>query len=146
MQKLFDRLHRYEAYVPLYLRLGLGIVFFWFGIDKFITPEIWIGMVPPSITQFLPISPALFNVIQGAAETLVGTMLIIGWKHQLAALMGGIILLPIIGLMLFEGVYDIALRDIGLLSIVISLLVTPETICSIDAWKERTREEKLARR
>ena len=140
MSKLADLLHRYEAYVNVVLRLGLGIVFFWFGVDKFIHPKFWIGFIPQFIKPFIPVSLGLFNNIQGVVEAVVGLLLIIGLWRQLAAAIAGIILIPIIIATFVLGVPDIALRDIGLLSIAIVLTIIPETILSVDSLiKKRKR-------
>ena len=131
----FDWLHRYEGYNLLFLRIGLGVVFFWFGVDKFIHPDFWIGFIPGYMIPLIPVSLALFNVIQGVVETVVGVLLIIGLWRQVAAIFAGLILIPIIVVTFGFGTYDLALRDIGLLSIAVVLAVTPETFLSIDAWR-----------
>ena len=139
---IVDWLHKYEAYVPVFLRFGLGVIFFWFGIDKFLHPLLWRGFIPPFVEALLPISVGLFESIQGVIEIIVGVLLIIGLWRQFAAAVAGLILIPIIIVTFAIGAYDIALRDVGLLAVSISLTVVPETIFSVDKWRKLKKLRK----
>ncbi len=141
--KLLDYLHRFEAYVPFILRIGLGLVFLWFGLDKFVHPKFWMNLVPEFIANLVPFSLSTFNLLQGIVETVVGLLLLIGLWHQFAAIIAGLILIPIVAVMGVQGIYDIALRDFGLLCIAVAIAVTPETIIGVDSWRIRRIEEKI---
>lgn len=142
---LSDRLHRYEAHVPLFLRFGLGLIFFWFGVDKFIHPTFWISYVPPWAVPLIPLSLESFNIVQGVVETIIGTLLIVGLWRQSVAGIAGLIMIPIIIATFSLGLYDIAVRDIGLFFVALSLAVTQETILSVDTWLNQRRHLKHTR-
>lgn len=109
-----------KGFVPLLLRLGLGIIFFWFGFTKFTDLDFWMGFIPPWMESILPISVNSFLYIQGFIETLIGILLIIGLLVRLSAFVAALILITII---LTLGFNDLALRDFGLLMMALSLTI-----------------------
>ena len=141
MKDILDKLHRYEAYVPLYLRIGLGIALVAMGIDMIRNAQ-W-GQIMTSQGA----GPGAWAIL----GIMIGAALLLGLKHQTAALAAGILIMidmvmPLItsyGVYGIMGGYDSPIISISLLSIAVSLAVTPETICSIDAWRERKRLERV---
>ena len=113
-------LEKKKDLVPFLLRLGLGIIFFWFGITKFTNIESWYSFIPPWLESLLPISVNMFLYIQGAIETLIGLFLILGIFVRKSAFLAALILIVII---ITVGFNDISLRDFGLLMIAISLMI-----------------------
>jgi len=116
----FKFLEKKKDLVPFLLRLGLGIIFFWFGITKFTNIESWYSFIPPWLESLLPISVNMFLYIQGAIETLIGLFLILGIFVRKSAFLAALILIVII---ITVGFNDISLRDFGLLMIAISLMI-----------------------
>ncbi len=113
-------------YSNLVLRLGLAVVFFWFGIDKFFHPDYWINAwVPQSVSSFaanFKIRPTDIIYISGVFEVLVGTSLatniFIAFFSSLAVLFMG-------NIMFFNGFSEILVRDIGLMGALLSLIFWP---------------------
>jgi uncharacterized membrane protein YphA (DoxX/SURF4 family) len=101
------------------LRLGLGIIFFYFGVDKFVHVYRWVGFIPT--WMYLPISAELFMYIQGVIETAIGVLLLSGYFVRYAAGVSAVILLGIVATMGFN---DIMIRDLGLLLMAVSLCVS----------------------
>ena len=106
----------------IFLIGGLAFVFGWFGIDKFVHPTLWMGFLPPWMDGFLGISKTVWIVIVGASEILLALMILIPVRmiRQLGAAFMGIHLL---GVLWQLGWNDIAVRDIGLLTGSIALLL-----------------------
>jgi uncharacterized membrane protein YphA (DoxX/SURF4 family) len=118
-----------KEYVPLILRIGLGIPFFWFGIDKFFNPIFWARFIPEYMKSLIPISINSFMYLQGTIEVLVGIFLIIGLFTRITSYLSSIILIVVI---ISVGFNNISLRDVGLLSISISLIYLNSGKLSID--------------
>ncbi len=116
----------------LVARVGIAAVFLWFGIDKFIHPIEWAGWVPDWMTALIPMSLVSFMYIQGAIETVVGALLLIGYQTRFAALLAVVTLCGVILAMIGTGSTDVLLRDVGLLAASISLLFTGSDCMSID--------------
>jgi uncharacterized membrane protein YphA (DoxX/SURF4 family) len=51
----------------LILRIGLGIVFVDFGIEKLVSPEAWLMFVPPTAARVLTEGPGLIRTLQTQA-------------------------------------------------------------------------------
>lgn len=113
-------------YSNIFLRIGLSFVFFWFGIDKFIHSDYWLNAwVPANIIDFAAIfkmqgSDIVF--ISGIFEILVAislfTNIFIGIFSFLAALFLG-------SIMIFHGINEVLIRDVGLIGGLISVFFWP---------------------
>ncbi len=120
-----------DAVAVFLLRLGLGGVFFWFGVDKCLHPESWKGWVPVFIQNRLPVSMNLFLVGQGAAEAILGLLLVVGFLTRFSSLLCALILAAII---YFSGFNEVMVRDLGLLAMAFSILVSGPKALSMDHW------------
>jgi uncharacterized membrane protein YphA (DoxX/SURF4 family) len=99
-------------YSFLVLRIGLGIVFLWFGIDKIINPLNWAGWVPEGIRPLIPFDDEVHMAIQGVVEGALGALMVAGLFTRIVGIISSAVLLAII---IAIGLNDIAGRDIGLL-------------------------------
>lgn len=119
-------------YSNLILRLGLAVVFFWFGIDKFFHPDYWVNAwVPQSISLFaanFKIRPIDIIYISGVFEVLVGTSLV---TNIFIAFFSSFAILFLGSIMLFNGFSEILIRDIGLMGALLSLIFWPRSRNSI---------------
>lgn len=115
-----------EEYVSILLRLGVGFVFVWFGVDKFFHPAVWLGWVP---------MPASNNLIYflGAVETLVGLFILFGFLLKFAAIVASLMLFGIIVSIPFS---EISVRDISIFFAALALLFSRDSF-SIDVWWRR---------
>lgn len=157
--KYKDKLRESQKYVPFILRIGLGLVFFIFGIDKFFRPEYWIGWMPEWAINFVPFNINYFMYFQGFIEAIIGLLLIVGLFTQIAALTSATILGLIIITFVFNSTSishfsqlhidkDIfplllngtMLRDLGLLAIAISLFLLGGGKISLDNYIKRYKK------
>ena len=116
-----------KDYAALMLRLALSFIFIYFGIDKFINPENWIGYARP-LENLLPFSIALFILLLGVIETIIGALLLLGLFTQLASIIAFIMLIAIIFTIPFN---EISIRDIALAGIAFYLIFN-KTKLSLD--------------
>ncbi len=101
-------------------RLGLAIVFLWFGINQLLAPENWISWLPLWIEN-VPGSPEMHIIMHGLFDTTVGILLFSGYFARIGALGAAAGLAGIISTI---GYNDIAVRDFGLL--IVALAVASE--------------------
>ncbi len=88
-----DKLRRY---IPLLLRLPLGFIFVFFGIEKFLEPAATLAIIQASMVAFLfPPGNAMIYVI-GAVESIVGVCLLLNIQLRKTAFLASILLLNII--------------------------------------------------
>lgn len=94
--------------------VGLAFVFAYFGVDKFVHPQLWIDWMPLWMDGLLGMSNHAWMLITGAAEIFFALMLIIPVRsiRQTGAFLCA---LHLVAVLTQTGWNDIAVRDIGLL-------------------------------
>jgi uncharacterized membrane protein YphA (DoxX/SURF4 family) len=111
---------KHEELVFAAVRLAVGGVFLWFGLDKFVHPQNWFGWVPVWVWPLLPFSPDTFMFLQGAVEAVIGALLILGRWVRLAALSAGVFL---VALTAAVGANEITIRDGAMVGGCIALII-----------------------
>ena len=104
----------------LLLRIGLGIVFIWFGIDKFLRPELWEGWIPILIQSILQSKVLTFLYFLGVFEVIIGVLVLVGFYTRVAAGIAALFLFAVV-LSSFSG--EILVRDIGLIFLALGIVV-----------------------
>lgn len=121
-------LRKFKAYSPGIARIGVGLVFFIFGIDQIIRPEVWFAFIPQFALEF-GISQYTLIYLNGAFDLIIGTLLLLGLLIRISSGLG---ILHLIGLVLTFGYTDIAVRDFGLLIVLISVFLQGPDRLSLD--------------
>ena len=108
----------WKEYSPAFLRIGMGLVFLWFGSNQLINPEDWIGYLPSFLLGVA--RPELFMYGNGTLEVVLGVCLVAGLFVRLSAV---ILALHLIGIISSLGYNAVAVRDFGLMmaTIVVAL-------------------------
>ena len=122
----------------LLLRVGLGVVFVGFGIDKMTNPDAWLMYVPQWGAQLLSDTPGLVRAVetQGLLELVLGLHIAAGLMTRWFAA-GAAVLLAMI--LVTVGWTPIGVRDFGLLTATIALVGFGPGLFSVDAWWSRAR-------
>lgn len=111
----------------LILRIGLAVVFLWFGVDKFIQPQYWINAwVPQTVIDVVGksgLSAQDFIHLIGILEVLIALSLITGFFARYFSAAGACFLVVVV---LSSGFNEVLIRDIGLNGALIALAVWPE--------------------
>ncbi|MBI2102804.1 DoxX family protein [Candidatus Woesearchaeota archaeon] len=122
-------LDRYQQYAPFITRIGIGVVFFWFGMIQIFNGQTFLGYLP-GFTKLIPLQPLTIIFLNGLFDTTVGLFLLAGFLTRLTSFVATLhLLFVIIGL----GYNDIAIRDLGLLIICISIFCNGPDRWSFDA-------------
>ena len=119
----------------LILRIGIGLVFLLFGIDKLRRPLNWVIYLPADMGQAIQnsglVSVVQFLGIQGFIEAALGFHLIVGCLGRWTALGCSVLLMAIISVI---GFGETGIRDVGLLSAALALTFLGPGDWSIDGW------------
>ncbi len=116
----------------LLIRIGLAIVFLWFGVDKFIHPTYWLNAwVPDAFVSFLArlkLSGTDFIYLGGIFEVLAGVSLVSGFfiKYFSVAAVLFLMVVLVTTLDLTHTFSEILVRDIGLIGALLALAFWPE--------------------
>ena len=129
-----NKVQSYQWLAPIFLRIGVGVVFFLFGVDKFFHVQNWIAYLPTWIMPFLPVSAELFMYIHGVIEALLGFFLIIGFWSRTAGFVCAIMLFIFT---ISLGYNEISIRDFGLFLGALALSLREQMKWSMDSWMKR---------
>lgn len=118
-------------------RYGLGVVFLWFGMDKFLIHEFYVSwfLATQRVTMLLP-SPdlSLSIYVIGAVELVIGTFLFAGIKIRLVSIVVIVWLVIILVTAQYPSSFP---QDIGLVGIAVMLALTNVT------WKNAYTDKFL---
>ncbi len=121
---------KHHKFVPLALRIGLGVAFFYLGMyEKFLNPhdsELVVNTF--NLMNVIPVAPVLWVLGAGIVECLLGILLILGFETRLVA----VISFVVISLSFFyfkESVYS----HVTLFAALSMLVVTGAGKYSVDA-------------
>lgn len=116
----------------LCLRLGLGIVFIWIGIDVWRYPEAWLGYVPADVGFGVPRETALSAV--SAFDVALGIVIMMNVWTKLA---GFVAAMHLLGVVAVNGIDAVLIRDVGLLGAALALALWPAHYRRRRRWLSR---------
>lgn len=119
---LANRLEPYRRYLPMIVRIGMGISFAFLGLaEKLLSPTLALGVVQQyGFSEVTPIPPELWVLGAGLSELVLGLALVLGFFTRATALTA----LFVFTLTLFALPNDPVLAHIGLFSLASTLLIT----------------------
>lgn len=125
-------LEKIKDYAPVVNRIGLSIVFLWFGLNQLFNPDYFIGYLPEFLFDLE--FAKYFVIANGIFEIIFGSLLIVGYFTRIAAMLLG---LHLLGITFHLGYGETAVRDFGLALSTISI-----AIGGADKWCLETRKKK----
>jgi uncharacterized membrane protein YphA (DoxX/SURF4 family) len=127
MQKL-------QQYSPVILRVGIAVVFLWFGAQQLLHPGAWIGFIPKMLVSVTGLSKELFVAFNGSFEIVFGLCLLLGYYTRTTALL---LALHMLDITLVVGYSATGVRDFGLSIAAIAVFMYGADLLTLDARKER---------
>lgn len=119
-----------SRFAPVVLRLGLAMVFVWFGLNQLLHPIDWLGFIPSWATSLSGLSTNTLVFINGLFEVAMAILLAVGIQIRVVAwLLAAHMLLIVTDV----GLNQIGIRDVGLLAGLISVALHGADIYSFDA-------------
>lgn len=115
----------YRAIAGLLLRVSLGGLFLYFGLQALLEPNVALSYIP-SYVDFLATNT--FITIWGVIEIIIGLMLVLGVFTKWAAFAAAALLVPII---ISLGLNEVAYRDIVILFAALRLAYEPSHALSL---------------
>ncbi len=99
-----------RLYAPAVLRIGISLVFLWFGTQQLINTNQWVGLIPESLTNVINISTSTLVHFNGSFEIVFGLALLFGFFTRITSLL---LALHMFHIMLTVGYSAIGVRDFG---------------------------------
>lgn len=110
---------QWKQYAPSIVRIGISIVFLWFGLNQIFSGDDFLGYLPTFVNS-LPLQPLTFILLNGIFEVVFGLLLIVGLLTRISALLLG---LHLLGIIFSLGYNEIAVRDFGLMIATVSVFI-----------------------
>ena len=104
-------MENWKKYSPLALRLGIAVVFLWFGFSQLKNPGSWTRMMPEYVQSIMPLSPNTLIYINGLFEILLAIFLLLGIYTRASSLLLSLHLLHIVTIV---GYGAVGARDLAL--------------------------------
>ena len=101
------------------LRIGIGLVIIYFGLQQVSDPSGWIAYLPAWV-KILPISEMNFIYLNGYFELIFGTLLVLGFYTKIISFLLSLHLLSIVYTV---GYNEIGVRDFGIFIALVSIFL-----------------------
>lgn len=98
----------YSLAVP---RVGLSLVYLWFGYEQLQNASAWVGYIPEFVVKYSPVNATTLIHFNGAFEIVFGVALLLGLCTRLSALLLGLHLAHISATLGFN---SLSVRDFGI--------------------------------
>ncbi len=108
------------------LRIGISLVFLWFGWQQVFDPNTWVSLIPEWATRFSGLSAGTLVLVNGTFELVFGSLLFLGIFTRVVAFLLALHLLHIMSVV---GYNSIGVRDFGL-----SMGAIAVFLYGADAW------------
>lgn len=128
-------MNTYRNYAPTIVRIGISLVFLWFGLNQIFDSSSFLGWLP-QFAYSLPIEPLTLILFNGLFETFFGVLLLTGLFTRISALVLGIHLLSIA---FSQGYNDILIRDLGLAAVTFAIFLYGPDNWSLDRKVKNSR-------
>ena len=114
-----------KKYAAPVLRLGLAIVFLWFGFTQLFDQSAWLSLIPTGLITITGISAKAFVIFNGIFEVFMASLLILGIRIRIVS---ALLLLHLIIIIIDIGINPVGLRDIGLAFALLSIFLQGDDI------------------
>ena len=130
-----------KEYAPIVVRIGVSLVFLYFGISQLIDAESFVGWLPnwaQGIHMSYPwmhklyieaVTSVTFIHFNGIFEIIFGSLLILGLFTKLVAFL---LALHLLGIVITLGFNEIGVRDFGLMMATFSVFLNGSDKFSLD--------------
>ncbi len=124
-----------NKYAPTVLRIGLALVFLWFGTQQLFNTAAWTGLIPDMVIQLSHLTAQTWVHINGSLEIVLGFCLLFGFFTQVSAL---ILAAHLAVIVLDVGIFTpIGVRDFGLTIATFSIFLNGISYFSLDSYFQK---------
>lgn len=130
-----ERFAKLAAYAPAVVRIGMSLVFLWFGSSQLGDMEAWLAWLP-AWTASLPVDGETLILLNGTFEVVFGALLLLGFLVRPVALL---LALHMFQIAFMVGYGEIGVRDFGLAMAAASVFLYGPDRFTLDAALARKR-------
>jgi uncharacterized membrane protein YphA (DoxX/SURF4 family) len=127
-------MNKYSATV---LRIGIALVFLWFGTQQIIDPSVWTSYIPEGVVDIFSLSALKLVYLNGLFEIIFASALLLGYFTRFSALLLALHMLDITCIVGFDAV---GVRDFGLAIATVAIFMHGVDKFSLDYFSKDTLE------
>ena len=128
-------MEKIKLFSPVILRIGIALVFIWFGVNQFLDTVSWTAYVPQWMVSISFLSAATLVHLNGVFEIVFGAALLLGFFTRVAAFL---LMLHMIDITFIVGLDSIGVRDFGLSIATIAVWLNGMDFLTLDRFMKRT--------
>ena len=129
---------RARAAAPTVVRVGVSLVFLWFGSQQLMDANAWAGLIPNWVLTLVPLSAQSLVRFNGSFEVVFGCALLVGIFTRITALL---LALHLFHIMTVVGYNDIGVRDFGLSMATLSVFLYGSDPLCLENWLKRSAND-----
>ncbi len=134
---------RMKMCAPAVLRIGLALVFLWFGTQQLVNTGAWVRLIPEWVLNSSGLAAETLVHFNGAFEIVFGICLLFGFFFRVVSLLMALHMLHLfVTLLNAQGLSAIAVRDFGLFMSATTLFLLGPHAFSVDNWLCTRYEQK----
>lgn len=122
-----------KSLAPAVLRIGLSLVFLWFGTQQILHTDMWTSLIPASLVSISGISASFWVNFNGAFEIVFGICFLFGYFTRITALL---LALHMFDITFVVGYSSVGIRDFGLAVATLSAFLHGVDVWSLDKFRE----------
>lgn len=126
-----------KKYSPTVLRIGIALVFLWFGTAQIIDPTRWVSYIPEGIVGIFSLNALKLVYLNGLFEIIFASALLLGYFTRVSALLLALHMLDITYVVGFDAV---GVRDFGLSIAAIAVFMHGADYFSLDYFRKDEME------
>ena len=121
---------KYSPYAPVILRLGLAMVFIWFGMNQILNQSMWLTFIPDWASRLTGMGAATLVLVNGIFEVVFALLLAFGIQIRIVATL---LFLHMILIVSDVGIDPVGVRDVGLMFALLSVALHGPDTLSVDS-------------
>jgi uncharacterized membrane protein YphA (DoxX/SURF4 family) len=125
---------RMKSFAPAVLRVGLSLVFLWFGTQQLLTTPMWVKLIPQSVIDMSGLAAETLVRFNGSFEIVFGLCLLFGFYTRITSLL---LALHMIHITFIVGYNGVGVRDFGLAMSTVALFLMGNHAWTLDSWIEK---------
>lgn len=125
-------MNKLTYFAPVVLRVGLSLVFLWFGFSQLVDATQWVAYVPDYAVSLSPFSAITLVHLNGFFEIVFGSLLLLGLFTRFTALL---LALHMIDITIIVGLDQTGVRDFAISIATIAVFLNGIDWLSLDRWR-----------
>jgi|SRR5581483_2218511 len=131
-------MEKLKSFSPVLLRIGLALIFLWFGTNQFTHTNDWLGFVPDSIANLSHLSTTTLVHLNGAFEIIFGAALLLGIFTRFVSFL---LALHLLDIMFIVGLNALGVRDFGLTIATFAVWMHGRDFLTLDSYIAKEKAE-----